>query len=428
MCEKVIADLKTEGKYRVFTPIARQCGSFPTASFQEKDIVVMCSNDYLGMGQHPKVLQATHSAVDRYGAGAGGTRNISGNTLAHLELEQELAALHRKSSALVFSSGYVCNDTTLATLPKIFGRDLVYFSDELNHASMIEGMRHAGCARRIFRHNDLAHLERLLKETSSLSVPKVIVFESVYSMEGTISPIGEICKLAKKYGAMTFLDEVHAVGMYGAHGAGIAERDGVMDQVDMITGTLGKAFGCFGGYLAADRVLVDCVRSKAAGFIFTTSIPPAVAAAATASVHHLRFSQKERQLHQRNAAFMKALLAERQIPVMPSVSHIVPVLVGDSAKCKAICDELLLSKDFYCQPINFPTVPMGTERLRITPSAVHTDDMMTRFADSLMEVWMHQALPFSQSSHVQVHAHPQHSPHFHLHPHVEQQQVIAIRH
>eukprot|EP00762_Andalucia_godoyi_P007871 ANDGO_01210.mRNA.1 5-aminolevulinate synthase len=407
---KTIRELKDEKKYRVFTPLSRIQGSFPRAHRVNSDVLervsselphekqqpvtIMCGNDYLGMGQNAKVLGAMKDAVDMYGAGAGGTRNISGNTHLHIELERELAALHQKEAALLFSSCFVCNDATLSTLPKILGRETVYFSDALNHASMIEGIRHAGVRKHVFKHNSLAHLESLLKMYPH-STPKIVAFESVYSMEGTIAPISDICDLAKQYGALTFLDEVHAVGLYGDHGAGVAERDHVLHKVDMITGTLGKGFGVFGGYLAASANLVDCVRSKAPGFIFTTSLPPVVAAGSIASIRHLRESQVERSTHQFNAAWMKAKLTGLGFPVMDSVSHIVPVVVGDAVLCKRVCDLLMTDHGMYVQPINFPTVPVGTERLRITPSAVHSMFDMERFVQALKTVWTQLGLPLS---------------------------------
>jgi 5-aminolevulinate synthase len=382
-----IEQLKAENKYRVFTPLSRIRGQFPAArNATDEQITVMCSNDYLGMGQHPAVLSAMHEALDSYGAGAGGTRNISGNTHAHLQLEAELADLHQKDAALVFSSCFVCNDATLATFPKLLGKDMVYFSDENNHASMIEGIRHSNVRKHVFRHNDVEHLESLLKSYPK-STPKIVAFESVYSMEGTIGPIGDICDISRKYGALTFLDEVHAVGLYGQRGAGVAERDGVMDKVDMITGTLGKGFGVFGGYLAGSASMIDCIRSRAPGFIFTTSLPPVVAAGAAASVRHLKTSQVERERHQANAAYMKQLLSSLGLPLMPSASHIVPVLVGNAQKCKAVCDKLMREHQMYVQPINYPTVPVGTERLRVTPSAVHTREQMDKFARALLTVW-----------------------------------------
>ncbi|MDE2165768.1 MAG: 5-aminolevulinate synthase [Alphaproteobacteria bacterium] len=379
--------LKAEGRYRVFTDIARRAGAFPRAydGALRGDITVWCSNDYLGMGQHPEVLAAMRDAIDRNGAGAGGTRNISGTTHHHVTLERELASLHRKASALTFTSGYVANEAALATLGSLLP-NCVIFSDALNHASMIQGIRHSGAEKHIFKHNDPADLERLLK-TADPTRAKLVAFESVYSMDGDIAPIGEICDVARRYGAMTYLDEVHAVGLYGEHGAGVAERDGVMDRVDLIQGTLAKAFGLMGGYVAASAALVDFLRSYAPGFIFTTSLPPAIAAGAVVSVRHVKEATELRRRHQDRAARLKRRLAEARLPVMRSESHIVPVLIGDARLCKEAADELLERHRIYVQPINFPTVPRGGERLRFTPTPLHSDQDIEILVAALSDVW-----------------------------------------
>jgi 5-aminolevulinate synthase len=381
--------LKHEGRYRIFADIRRARGSFPTAEqfteYGSRDVTVWCSNDYLGMGQHAKVLAAMHEAIDRVGAGSGGTRNISGTTHYHIELETELAELHGKEAALLFTSGYVANDATLSTLVKLLP-GAVIFSDENNHASMIEGIRRGGGQKHIWRHNDLTDLERCLKAVDRDS-PKIVAFESVYSMDGDIAPIGEICELAGRYGALTYLDEVHAVGLYGQRGGGVAERDGVANKVDILEGTLAKGFGLMGGYIAASRDCCDALRSHAPGFIFTTSLAPAIVAGAVASIRHLKESQTERQRHQERAQLLKRRLSSAGLPVMHNQSHIVPVLVGDPVLCKRLTDELLDRFSIYIQPINYPTVPRGTERLRLCPSPVHSDADMDHLVTALSMLW-----------------------------------------
>ncbi|WP_203308573.1 5-aminolevulinate synthase [Sphingomonas beigongshangi] len=387
---QAIDRLHAEGRYRVFIDILRNKGMFPNARCfaghnGPKPITVWCSNDYLAMGQHPKVIAAMEEALHDVGAGSGGTRNIGGNTHYHVDLEAELADLHGKEAALLFTSGYVSNEATLSTMAKILP-GCVIFSDELNHASMIAGIRNAGCEKRIFRHNDLAHLEELLAAEDP-SVPKLIAFESVYSMEADVAPIAAICDLADKYNALTYLDEVHAVGMYGARGGGISERDGVAQRLTIIEGTLGKAFGVMGGYIAADRTIVDVIRSYAPGFIFTTSLSPVLVAGVLASVRHLKASSVEREGQQVAAATLKAMLRDAGLPVMLGETHIVPVLVGDPVKAKTISDILLAEYGVYVQPINYPTVPRGTERLRFTPGPSHDEAMMRELTDALVEIW-----------------------------------------
>jgi len=380
--------LHDEGRYRVFIDILRTKGSFPNAHCfggnGPKPITVWCSNDYLGMGQHPAVVEAMETALHEVGAGSGGTRNISGNTHYHTELEAELAGLHGKEAALIFTSGYVSNEAALSTLGKLLPGCII-FSDSLNHASMIAGIKNSGCEKRVFRHNDLDHLEELLAAADA-DVPKLIAFESVYSMDADIAPIGAICDLADKYNALTYLDEVHAVGMYGDHGGGISERDGVADRLTIIEGTLGKAFGVMGGYIAADKTIIDCIRSYAPGFIFTTSLSPVLVAGALASVRHLKQSQEERRAQQESAAMLKAKFDAAGLPVMPSETHIVPLLIGCPVKAKRASDILLAEYGLYVQPINYPTVPRGTERLRFTPGPTHTAEMMDELTGALVEI------------------------------------------
>ena len=387
--------LHEEGRYRTFIDIEREKGNFPHAMWTRPDgekqpITVWCGNDYLGMGQHPVVLAAMHEAVDATGAGSGGTRNISGTTVYHKRLEAELADLHRKEAALLFTSAYIANDATLSTLPKLFP-GLIIYSDELNHASMIEGVRRNGGAKRIFRHNDVAHLRELLAADDP-AAPKLIAFESVYSMDGDFGPIEEICDLADEFGALTYIDEVHAVGMYGPRGGGVTERDNLAHRIDIINGTLAKAYGVMGGYIAASAKMCDAIRSYAPGFIFTTSLPPAVAAGAAASVAHLKQDQELREQHQTQAKILKLRLKGLGLPIIDHGSHIVPVIVGNPVHTKLMSDMLLEGFGIYVQPINFPTVPRGTERLRFTPSPVHGPQEMDKLVKALDELWSHCAL------------------------------------
>ncbi|WP_353208073.1 5-aminolevulinate synthase [Sphingorhabdus sp.] len=399
--EKSIDRLHSEGRYRVFIDILRNKGNYPNARCfaghnGPKDITVWCSNDYLCMGQHPDVISAMENALHDVGAGSGGTRNIGGNTHYHVELEHELADLHGKDGALLFTSGYVSNDATLSTLAKVLPGCIIY-SDELNHASMIAGIRNAGCEKRVWRHNDLAHLEELLAADDP-DVPKLVAFESVYSMDGDIAPIGAVCDLADKYNALTYCDEVHAVGMYGARGGGISERDAVADRVTIIEGTLGKAFGVMGGYIAADQNIIDVIRSYAPGFIFTTSLSPVLVAGVLAAVRHLKSSSEERDAQQANAAMLKKLFFDAGLPVMMSNTHIVPLMVGDPIKAKKISDILLAEYGVYVQPINYPTVPRGTERLRFTPGPQHNEVMMRDLTSALLEIWDRMEIPVAQAA------------------------------
>ncbi|GGE37070.1 5-aminolevulinate synthase [Marinicauda pacifica] len=389
-----VARVRAEGRYRVFADLLRTRGSFPRARYrvstgEMRDVTVWCSNDYLAMGQSPCVVGAMKQALDDVGAGAGGTRNISGTTHYHVELERSLAELHEKESALLFTSGYIANQATLATLGKILP-GLIIYSDALNHASMIEGVRQANCEKHVWRHNDVEHLEELLK-AAPLDAPKVIALESVYSMDGDIGPLREVCDLADKYNAMTYLDEVHAVGLYGLRGAGVAEREGLLDRFDIIEGTLGKAFGVMGGYIAADAVICDAIRSWAPGFIFTTSLAPAIAAGARASVEFLKSANHLREAHQERAAALKARLTAEGFPLIESVTHIVPIHVGDPVLCKRLTDALLDEHGIYVQPINYPTVPKGTERMRLTPTPLHTDEMFDELVSALKAVYAKHA-------------------------------------
>ncbi|QIL02130.1 5-aminolevulinate synthase [Sphingomonas sinipercae] len=386
--------LHDEGRYRVFIDIVRNKGSYPNAHCfggnGPRPVTVWCSNDYLGMGQHPAVVAAMEEALHECGAGSGGTRNISGNTHYHVQLEAELASLHGKDGALLFTSGYVSNEAALSTLGKLLPGCIIY-SDELNHASMIAGIKSSGCEKRVFRHNDLEHLEQMLMEADP-EAPKLIAFESVYSMDGDIAPIAAICDLADRYGALTYLDEVHAVGMYGAQGGGISERDCVAQRVTIIEGTLGKAYGVMGGYIAASQQIIDCIRSYAPGFIFTTSLSPVLVAGALASVRHLKVSSAEREAQQAAAATLKKKFAAAGLPVMETVTHIVPLLVGCPVKAKRVSDILLAEYGLYVQPINYPTVPRGTERLRFTPGPVHSAEMMDELTGALVEIWTREEI------------------------------------
>jgi 5-aminolevulinate synthase len=394
---KALAKLHDEYRYRVFADLERHAGRFPRAKWHSpngaRDVVIWCSNDYLGMGQHPKVVGAMIETATRMGTGAGGTRNIAGTNHPLVELEHELADLHGKEAALVFTSGYVSNETGIATIAKLIPNCLI-LSDALNHNSMIEGVRRSLCEKQVFRHNDMAHLEGLLRAAGNR--PKLIVFEGLYSMDGDVAPTREICDLAQRYGAMTYIDEVHAVGMYGPRGGGIAARDGTMGRIDVIEGTLAKAFGCLGGYIAGSAQLIDVVRSYAPGFIFTTALPPAVCAAATAAIRHLKTSEWERERHQDRAGRTKAVLAAAGLPIMPNDTHIVPVLVGDPERCKQASDLLLEEHAIYIQPINYPTVAKGTERLRITPSPYHDDALIDQLAEALVDVWDALGLPLNR--------------------------------
>ncbi len=393
--DQAIDRLHEEGRYRTFIDIERRQGHFPHAVWRKPDgaeapITVWCGNDYLGMGQHPAVLDAMHEAIEAAGAGSGGTRNISGTTVYHKRLEAELADLHGKEAALLFTSAYIANDATLSTLPRLFP-GLIIYSDALNHSSMIEGVRRNGGAKRIFRHNDVAHL-RALMEADDPDAPKVIAFESVYSMDGDFGPIEAICDLADEFDALTYIDEVHAVGMYGPRGAGVAEASRLMHRLDIINGTLAKAYGVMGGYIAASTRMCDAIRSYAPGFIFTTSLPPAVAAGAAASVAHLKRDQNLRAQHQTQAKILKTRLKGMGLPLIDHGSHIVPVIVGDPVHTKLISDMLLEGYGIYVQPINYPTVPRGTERLRFTPSPVHGPDEMDGLVRAMDELWSHCAL------------------------------------
>ena len=394
--EDAVDALRQERRYRVFADLERIAGRFPRALYRDqsdnaREITIWCSNDYLGMGQNPKVVAAMQETAGKLGVGAGGTRNISGTNRPLVELERSLADLHRKEAALVFTSGFVSNEATLSTLGRLLP-DCVIFSDQLNHASMIQGVRQSGMEKRIFRHNDVAHLRELLSAVERRR-PKLIAFESVYSMDGDIAPIAAICDLAAEFGALTYIDEVHAVGLYGPRGGGIAEREALMDRIDIIEGTLAKGFGVMGGYIAANRAVVDAVRSYAPEFIFTTALPPALCAAARASIEHLKVSDIERRQQQRQTQLAKDILADAGLPVMPTSTHIVPVIVGDARLCKAASDMLLEKHNIYIQPINYPTVPKGTERLRITPTPLHSDEMIIELRHALVSVWAALELP-----------------------------------
>lgn len=394
--EDAVDTLRQEKRYRVFADLERIAGRFPRAIFRDnadnqREITIWCSNDYLGMGQHPVTIAAMQDTAARLGVGAGGTRNISGTNRPLVELERSLADLHRKEAALVFTSGFVSNEAAISTIARLLP-DCVIFSDQLNHASMIQGVRQSGMEKKIFRHNDVGHLRELLASVDRKR-PKLIVFESVYSMDGDVAPIAEICDLAEEFGALTYIDEVHAVGMYGPRGGGIAERDGLMGRIDIIEGTLAKGFGVMGGYVAANQAIIDAVRSYAPEFIFTTALPPALCAAARASIEHLKVSSVEREGQQRQAQLTKDILGDAGLPVLKTDTHIVPVIVGDARLCKAASDMLLEKHNIYIQPINYPTVPKGTERLRITPTPLHTDEMIIELRHALVSVWASLELP-----------------------------------
>jgi 5-aminolevulinate synthase len=394
--EDAVDALRAEKRYRVFADLERIAGKFPRAIYRDaadnaREIAIWCSNDYLGMGQHDKVVQAMQETAGKLGVGAGGTRNISGTNRPLVELERSLADLHRKEAALVFTSGFVSNEASISTIARLLP-DCIIFSDQLNHASMIQGVRQSGMQKQIFRHNDVAHLRELLSAVDRKR-PKLIAFESVYSMDGDIAPIKEICDLAEEFGALTYIDEVHAVGMYGPRGGGIADRDGLMDRIDIIEGTLAKGFGVMGGYVTANRAIIDAIRSYAPEFIFTTALPPALCAAARAAVDHLKESSVEREGQQRQARLTKVILGDAGLPVMKTDTHIVPVMVGDARLCKAASDMLLDKHNIYIQPINYPTVPKGTERLRITPTPLHTDEMIIELRHALVSVWATLEIP-----------------------------------
>jgi 5-aminolevulinate synthase len=402
--EDAIEQLHAERRYRVFADLERIVGRFPKAIWRSggeaREVTVWCSNDYLGMGQHPASIAAMVNAATSMGAGAGGTRNISGTNHPLVELENELADLHGKEAGLVFTSGFVSNEAAISTIGRLLP-DCLVISDELNHASMIEGVKRSGAEKKIFRHNDVAHLEEILKAAGPKRA-KIVVFESVYSMDGDIAPIAEIVDLAERYNAMTYIDEVHAVGMYGPRGGGISDRDGLADRIDVIEGTLAKGFGALGGYITGKKAVIDAVRSYAPGFIFTTALPPAIAAAARASIRHLKVSQVEREAHQRQAQMTKDALREARLPVMASETHIVPVMIGDPELCKKASDRLLDKHGIYIQPINYPTVPRGTERLRITPTPFHTDALIVSLRDALVETFKALSIPLSEPLHRQV--------------------------
>jgi 5-aminolevulinate synthase len=394
--EEAVDALRQEKRYRVFADLERVAGRFPVAVYRDqadnaREITIWCSNDYLGMGQHPSVISAMQDTAVKLGVGAGGTRNIAGTSRPLVELERSLADLHRKESALVFTSGFVSNEAAISTIARLIP-DCLILSDQLNHASMIQGVRQSGMEKKIFRHNDVAHLRELLV-AAGRSRPKLIAFESVYSMDGDMAPIKEICDLADEFGALTYIDEVHAVGMYGPRGGGLAEREGQMDRIAIIEGTLAKGFGVMGGYIAANRAIIDAVRSYAPEFIFTTALPPALCAAARASIEHLKQSTSEREAQQRQARLAKEMLSEAGLPVLMTDTHIVPLIIGDARLCKAASDILLERYDIYIQPINYPTVPKGTERLRITPTPLHTDEMIIALRHALVSVWAQLELP-----------------------------------